>query len=177
MPERNDRLAFASLIAALGTAFGEAGMPKARAEIYYEYLKDIPVERLKCAVDAIIRSRKYSSIPTIAEIREAALGRDDEIEIAALRAWTDAKNEIAFGYRYENGNAVYGGKDAKLDEAIRIAFGGWHSFGQTDPENDVADRAHFIKVFKGLARSRRDRGELALNPSKTVRQLKEPANE
>jgi hypothetical protein len=153
MPEKNDRYAFAALIAVLGTAFGENGIPKARAEIYYENLRDLPLDSLKRAVELILKTRKYSSMPTICEIREAALGRDDEIEAGALEAWGKACYAVERGF-YSN--------DPVVTEAVRIAFGGWEKFGQTDPENGVADRAHFIRVFKGLARSRRDRGGLAL---------------
>lgn len=172
MPERNDKLAFAALMAALGTAFGDNGMPKARAAIYYEHLRDIPIDSLERAVEFIIRSRKYSSIPTIAEIREAALGRDEDIETAALEGWALAKREVAFGYRYEDGKMVYGGRDAILDEAVRVAFGGWYNFGQTNPENEIADRAHFLRVFKGLARRRRELGELALPAGPGTRRLR-----
>lgn len=153
MPEKNDAYRFATLMAVLGTAFGEGGMPKARAEIYHEHLGDIPLNDLERAVATIIKTRKYSSIPTIAEIREAALGRDDEIETGALEAWGKACYAVERGF-YSN--------DPLITEAVRVAFGGWEKFGQTDPENGVADRAHFIRVFKGLARSRRDRGGLAL---------------
>ena len=160
-----DRRAFATLIAVLGTAFGDHGMPKERAEIYYEYLRDIPLEMLKRAVESILRSRKYSSIPTIAEIREAALGRDEDIEAAALAAWGQASRAVERG--------LYLRDDATIDEAVRVAFGGWEKFGETDPDNGMADRAHFVRVFKGLARKRRDLGYAALAPARGIRKLAE----
>lgn len=165
MPERNDRLAFASLIAALGTTFGDSGMPKAKADIYYEFLKDISIDALKRAVDTIIRTRKYSSLPTIAEIREAALGRDEDIDTASLTSWGRACQAVERGcYPLPNDDAT--------NEAVRVAFGGWEKFGQTDPESAMADRAHFLKVFRGLARQKRDRGERALPPGGEIRQLR-----
>lgn len=169
MPENNDRYAFATLMAVLGTAFGENGMPKARTEIYYDQLKDIPIDVLKRAVESILRHRKYSSIPTIAEIREAALGRDEDIETAALEAWSRASRAVECSLYLCDGTL--------LDEAVRVAFGGWERFGQTDREHEMADRAHFLKVFRSLARKRRDLGRPALCPAKEIRQLEESGHE
>ena len=163
MPEIDPRHRFAIQLAILGTAFGENGMPKARAEIYYEHLKDIPIERLEWAVSNIIKKRKYSSIPTIAEIREEALGSDDNIETAALEAWGKASLAVGRGYYLRD--------DPAISEAVRVAFGGWERFGETDPENEMADRAHFLRVFKGLARKRREYGEAALPMGRITRRL------
>lgn len=156
---------FAVLLAVLGTAFGENGMPKARAEIYYENLKDIPIPQLEGAVQTILKTRKYSSIPTIAEIREAALGRDDEIETAALESWGKANYFVS--------RSNYQACDELTNEAVRVAFGGWEKFGQTDPEDDMANRAHFLRVYKALARKRRELGEPALLPAGTHKEIGE----
>jgi len=153
MGTTEEKQKFAILMAMLGTAFGEKGIASERIEMYWAHLNDIPVDTVAKAVDTIIKTRKYSSIPTIAEIRDAALGRDDEIEAAALDAWGRACRAIERSFY---------GVDPVVDESVRMAFGSWEGFGQTDPENGVADRAHFIRVFKGLAKSRRDRGEPAL---------------
>jgi hypothetical protein len=163
----NDRK-FAILIGMLGTAFGEKGINAARIEIYQEHLKDIPIDELARAVQFIIKNRKFSTIPTIAEIRETALGRDEDIEIAALEAWGRASRAV--------GRSLYLRDDPALDEAVRVAFGGWERFGETDPENVMADRAHFLRVFKGLAKARRDRGMVALPPARENKKLKEGKN-
>jgi hypothetical protein len=102
-------------------------------------------------------------VPTIAEIREAALGRDDDIEMAALEAWGRASRAVSRG--------LYLSDDPVINEAVRVAFGGWAKFGETDPDNDMADRAHFLRVFKGLARKRRELGEPALTAGREVKQL------
>ncbi|MBE3109352.1 MAG: hypothetical protein IMZ46_02390 [Acidobacteria bacterium] len=148
---------FAILMALLGTAFGGKGMSVAQIDVYRAHLHEIPIDAVAQAVNTIIKTRKFSSVPTIAEIREAALGRDDEIETGALEAWGKACYAVERGF-YSS--------DPAVTDAVRIAFGGWEKFGQTDPENGVADRAHFIRVFKGLARSRRDRGGLALETAR-----------
>ena len=157
-----DKKKFAILMAMLGTAFGEKGIMPERIDIYWAHLLDIPVDTVAQAVQTIIKTRRYSSIPTIAEIRDAALGRDEDIETTALEAWGKASQAVSRGFYLRDESAI--------DEAVRVAFGGWQKFGETDPENEMADRAHFIRVFKGLARKRRDLGELAL-PAGRVRRL------
>lgn len=154
MPTSEDKKLFAVYMALLGTAFGDKGILPARIDVYWDCLQDIPVERVGAAVKQILKTRKFSSIPTIAEIREAALGRDEDIETAALDAWGRATHAVETG--------LYLTGDFTINEAVRVAFGGWAKFGETDPENTMADRAHFLRVFKSLARSRRDRGNLAL---------------
>lgn len=160
----DDKKKFAILMAMLGTAFGEKGISPDRIEIYWAHLNDIPVDTIAVAVKRIIKTRKFSSIPTIAEIREAALGRDEDIETAALLAWGQACRAV------ERGKDVAG--DAVVDEAVRVAFGGWAAFGQTDPEQAMADRAHFLRVFKGIARRRRESGAPALEAGTERRALR-----
>lgn len=151
-----DEKKFGVLMAVLGTAFGD-GIRAERIDIYWENLRDIPVDVIGHAVKRIIKKRKYPTIPTIAEIREAALGSDDEIETAALEAWGRASWAVERGQ--------YPVMDELINEAVMTAFGGWRSFGECDPEQGMADRAHFLRVFKGLARKRRDMGRPALLPA------------
>lgn len=165
----DDQKKFAIYMAMLGTAFGEKGISPERIDIYWAHLKDVPIDMVGQAVESIIRSRKYSSIPTIAEIREAALGRDDDIEAAALESWGRASRAASRG--------LYLTDDLILTEAVRVAFGGWSSFGETDIDNEMADRAHFIRIYKHLARARRERGELALAPGREVKRLSEKSRE
>jgi len=155
MAVSDDKKKFAILMALLGTAFGEKGIAPERIDVYWEHLRDIPIDEVNRAVKTIIKTRRYSSIPTIAEIRDAALGTDDAIETAALEAWGRASRAVSRG--------LYLRDDCAINEAVRVAFGGWEKFGETDIDNEMADRAHFIRVFKGLARARRERGELALD--------------
>lgn len=163
MPATDDKKKFAILMALLGTAFGGQGMTTAQIDVYHAHLSDIDLDRLGGAVKTIIKTRKYSSVPTIAEIRDAALGRDEDIETAALEAWGRASRAV--------GRGLYLREDPAINEAVRVAFGGWERFGETDPENEMADRAHFLRVFKGLARKRREMGDAALPAGRAMRQL------
>lgn len=163
--QSDDYKKFAIFIAMLGTAFGEKGIIPAKIELYWEYLKDISIEDIQRATGLLIKTRKYSSIPTIAEIREAALGRDEDIETAAVEAWGCALYAVGRG-KFPTGNPL-------IEEAVKTAFGGWEEFGRGDTDQNMADRAHFLRVFKGLAKARRERGLPALPAVKPAEKLPE----
>jgi hypothetical protein len=154
----DDKRKFAVYMALLGTAFGEKGIGSHRIEVYWEYLKDLRIEDIGQAVDFLLKNRKYPSIPTIAEIREAVLGRDEEFEDAALNAWS------AVCVATERGQYLI--SDQVANEAVKTAFGSWEKFGAMSPETEMADRPHFIRVYKSIARSRREKGLpiLAVDP-------------
>lgn len=163
MATTDAKRAFATLMALLGTAFGGHGMTPAQIDVYWDCLRDLDVNALAVAVRRIIQTRKYSSIPTIAEIREAVLGRDEDIETAALVAWGEATRAV--------GRGTYIADGGPIDEAIRVAFGGWARFGETDMANEMADRKHFLAVYRGLAKRRRDMGDPALPAARETRRL------
>jgi hypothetical protein len=139
--EQMDMKVFMALMGTLSVAYGE-NLPAERVEIYYECLRDIPPHELKQAVYALLKTRKFPNFPTIAEIRERALGTDQDIESAALAAW-----HVALTRYHGNG-------DKLLDEAIEMAFGGWDGWDGTYIENQVSDRAHFIRCYKAVAQKR-----------------------
>lgn len=155
---RADREAFAVEMAKLGTAFS-GGVQKATIALYWEYLNDLPIEAIRSATERIIKTRKYSSMPTVAEIRDAALGIDDsELLLEAERAWNRAVSlagEMAYPYRgrVEMDNA--------LERVVKQAFGGWRGLNEsTNPE--YRDRARFIDAFKAIERESRERNLLEL---------------
>lgn len=150
---------FAMWMGILGTAFGGKGLTKSQMDIYFEFLSDLDIEVMAKAARKIIETRKYPTFPTVAEIREAALGSDAEVEDEALAAWSIATRLVSAGLRP---------KDDRLDEAIKLAFGSWDRFGQTDPAMEAADRNHFIRCFKAIDRRRRQAKELP-GPAPTKR--------
>lgn len=148
---RDDEKKFAIFMAMLGTAFERGDLSAEKISMYAEYLGDLHIDTIERAVKNVIRNRKYPSFPTIAEIREAALGSDVEAEDCALEAWATANRfcpRLSF-LKQQSGDAV-------LDEAIETAFGSWERFGALDTGNDMGDRAHFIRCYKAVVRKRRN---------------------
>jgi hypothetical protein len=132
---------FMTLLGTLSVAYGET-ISTERAEIYYECLKDIPSDLLREGAFSLLKSRKYPNFPTIAEIRERCIGSEEDIEAGALVAWQAALT------RY------HGNGDKLLNDAIVLAFGSWDGFDATYRENEVSDRAHFIRCYKSIAGKR-----------------------
>lgn len=159
--EKSDLKQFFNIMATAYKAFGEKEPDQARLAIYFDFLKDIPIRVIEDAMNKILRTRKYSSLPTIAEIRDAALGGDAEIEAAALTAWSRAVRLIS--------RSQYGDGDPELDEAIILAFGSWGRFGETDLEMEASDRKHFIACFKAVAHKRQE--QLALSGGLEAKRL------
>ena len=162
MTKQEDGKKFAVLMAMLSTAFEKGSVGQDKVKLYFDYLQDLPIELLSKAVNELIRSRKFPSFPTIAEVREAALGGDAEAEEAALSAWSEATRLISAGRR---------SKDERVNDAIVLAFGSWDRFGQTNPEMEASDRKHFIACFKSIEHRRRE--ALALNGGVEAKQLTE----
>jgi len=102
-------------------------------------------------VDAIVSTRRHTSFPTVAEIREAALGLQDErVESAALDAWNRANLALITGPSTD---------DPVVNEAVRLAFGGWRGFGQSEPNNDFVKK-RFIECYRTAASKRRETNTL-----------------
>lgn len=162
-----DEKKFATFMAMLGTAFERGDLTKEKIEMYFDFLSDLDITAIERATKEIIRTRKYPSFPTIAEIREAALGGDAEAEDAALSAWSEATRLISAGRR---------SRDERINEVIKLAFGSWDRFGETDPEMEAADRKHFIRCYRAAWQRWRD--ERALNGGMVEpKRLMEKSNE
>lgn len=136
-----DKERFARAFGYLCLAFEKGPATKERTAMYDRFLRDIPIGRIEKAVTKIIKTRKYSSIPQVAEIREVALELEaPALEARAAEAWAIAERAIA------TREAV----DGITDSAIRLAFGGWANFGQTSPGYD-GDRRRFVEAYKNIA--------------------------
>lgn len=153
---KKDEEKFAIFMAMLATAFEPNGVSKNKINLYFEYLKDIDINLIEMSVHQIIRTRKYQSYPTVAEIREKALGSDDDIETAAVIAWSEA---------VRSSGRITRTVSPETDEAVKMAFGSWSRFGETDTNNESADRAHFLRCFKSIARKKRDGFQLQAGPT------------
>jgi len=142
---------FLTLMLILQTIFDRDAVSEQKLELYYEYLSDLSLVEMKRGVDAIVSTRRYTSFPTVAEIREAALGiTDDRVESAALDAWHRANIALIAGRPVD---------DPALNEAVRLAFGGWGGFGQAEPNNEFVKK-RFVECYRTAASKRRETNTL-----------------
>jgi hypothetical protein len=156
-----DQLKFAYLMAEMATAFDLGAPSKDKVSVYYKYLKDIPLENLANGVASVIKSHKGIGMPSIAEIREASLGLDEETIVTnALVAWNLACRRLSHIDR---------SIDDDIHQAVLMAFGSWRRFGETDPANEGFDRAHFFKCYKAV--QQRNAKTLLLPEGKKPKQI------
>jgi hypothetical protein len=152
-----DRAAFAGLMNGLGEAFNEP-VSNARARIYFEALEDLPIDALRVAVLAHVRSGKF--FPRAAELRDAVLGNvEDQAEIA----WQHVLREVR--------RVGWTGVPSWPDEATKAAalglFGGrWRQLCEYLPAAGpelLGFRKQFVASYGAAARQA---AALALPPSR-----------
>lgn len=152
----------------------EAGMglklPDARQEVYFDTLGDLPLEALQLAAQRVLLEHRWSTFPTIAELREAAVqathGRVKEI--TAAEAWDMAWRAVG---------RIDPEIDGSIDRACKglppIVVEAMKGLGIVDlcygKEPVGVLRGQFLKMFEQL--SARDRS-LALLPADTRQALR-----
>lgn len=139
---------------------------KERTKIYFETLKDIPIENIELGIKELMRKKKWSIFPLPVEIREAAgFIEEDELELSALSAFREACG-LVHNFALEK---KLHPKDPYVNEAIYLCFGGWENFTRTDPKNDPFDRKHFVEVYKRLLAS--DKKDKLLSQGEILKQI------
>ena len=129
---------------------------RAMAAVYAAGLADLDVERVSAAVNRLVKTSRW--IPTIAEIREAAVDVAHGARLPGGEAWGRC---IALIRRY--GSHRWPAIDFSVDDPILLATIrslGWLDLCQSD--NPHADRARFIELYDQLAE--RARKEAAVAP-------------
>jgi len=162
MDREKDRKRFAELMAAMAIAV-DKDVSIERVEMYFRFLQNFEIDVLEGAFHQLIKTEKIPVFPTIGKIRSLIEGEDEErIDYEANAAWSEAC-KLAWDQGEPTG-------DYLLDEAVRIAFGSWKHFGDTNPQYESADRKHFINCYKGMARKAEYR---LLRPTELRKQLME----
>ena len=147
MERAKDSRRFAELMVNLAIAIGK-DVSDERVELYFNHLQEFDIKTLERAFHHLIRTEKIPAFPTIGKIRFLIEGDEDEkAEGDALLAWGKACELV-----WNHGDSGEPTGDDLLDEAVRIAFGGWKYFGDTNPQYEGADRRHFINVYKSIAK-------------------------
>ena len=140
--KENEDVEFAQIMAIMQEVFvPNKPISTEKTQLYFSYLKEYSLKDVAYACEQILRTKTISTFPLPAEIESRLkLSEEESIDFRALEAWGKACDLIVLGTRSTG--------DEILDETIRIAFGGWEKFGQTDPEQESFDRRHFIDCYK-----------------------------
>ena len=135
----------------------EAGKEDALITLWTKMLADVTYDVVEAAVEKYMSESIYP--PTIADIRARIADITIIREKTGIEAWGDVKHAIRkYGtYREADAMKYLGGVAQKVVEAI-----GFRTLCMS--ENEMADRAHFLKVYDVMAyRERQD----ALLPDST----------
>jgi len=133
------------IIIGMAAAYPNFQIRKDTITVYVEMLKDIPPEELDRAAKLVLVRSKF--FPTIAEIREAVAELRTEGQRAGILSAVDAWNSVLEQVRFVGS---YGSPKFADPITARIVAGmGWNNICMS--ENQMADRAHFLKMYNDLS--------------------------
>lgn len=157
------------LVAMLLGAYPQSRISAATPEIYERMLADLEWIAANAAVERLLATAKF--MPTIAEIREAALAVTVGEVKRGGEAWGEVQRLLA---RYGAKRYDIGWKAPIADPVAAqvVAALGW--VAMCDSENQVADRARFIDLYDQIAA--RDRRSMTADHLPSAQRLKAAAS-
>lgn len=111
--------------------------------LYYENLKDFSIEEFIKAKSKILKTRKFSNMPSIAEFIENLEGDADE---KALNAWDEVLKAMDKFGAYES----VAFKDTAITKAI-LNIGGWIELNNADDLTWL--KKDFIRAYKAYCKN------------------------
>jgi len=120
--------------------FIEAGKEELMIEVWHAMLKEYPFELVKYAVETHIKSSRFP--PTIHDIIDHIQEVENVGKLDGMTAWGEVVKTIRqYGYYRE----IEAMQALPADIAKIVGAMGWTTLCMSD--NDIADRAHFIKAY------------------------------
>lgn len=167
----NDKKRFAKLMVILAEIFTpDKTVSKEKIEVYHESLRRFTIDDIEQAAKRIINTKTFHAFPLPAEfisIIEEGLNSDSEMK--GLEAWSEiCRHASVMGYFEPTCS------DPLIQHAVDMAFGGLRKFGEHSPDQDPANRKHFLNVYKRLLTREKER---RLEEGVTPGQLAEGDNE
>ena len=148
----------------LAAAYPRQVIPKETGKVYRELLLDIDDNLLTIAAKQHAASSKW--FPSVAELRGVALemqARANGLPTAA-EAWHEVMGQVgAHGY--------YGSPQFshRLVQQAVDGLGGWKTLCASN--NQVADRAHFLRIYESLAKRDQDTAAMIPEAHEAVQRL------
>lgn len=144
--ENPDKQAFAEMMVALAENYGQT-VTKAGMALRFDALREYDITDVRRAAMSLLRSRKYTSMPTVADFLENMGGgsAEDKAEAAAGKAL----RAVAEAGRY----ASVTFDDPVLMAVIENAWGGWPEFcAACSGREDKFVRRELAKAYAAYAR-------------------------
>lgn len=160
-----DKARFAQIMAGVAESFGSP-LSEAGLLVRYAALSEYSIEQVEMAAIECIKSRRFSSMPTVAEMIDFIGGRiEDRAEIEAAKVWkavTDcgAYRDVVFD-------------DAHTQAVIEYGFGGWTKMcGELLVDQQKWFLKEFMRMYGAYSRQNVRRGGvltgLAVNKQPTL---------
>jgi transcriptional regulator of NAD metabolism len=129
-------------------------------DLWYEMLTDTDLQTAKKAIKRLIATSKFP--PVIAELREAISNERDVPLLDEGAAWEEV-NRAILSYGYMRRDEAY----ASMSELTRqtVERMGWRTLCMSQVSNEMADRAHFFKIFGVLAKRENERRLIPQSPA------------
>lgn len=154
-----DKREFSLFASALRTYYPkEQILPNAQAmELWFRELQDIPFEVAEASLRKWVTTNKWS--PSIAEIREMTANIVDGDQITWAESWRKLKKAVGkYGLSRQ--------KEAmeSFDPITRkcVEHFGYRDFCMSDESNEMADRAHYQRIFETVANREKVNRQMAL---------------
>lgn len=163
-----DKKEFGLFASALRTYYPkEQILPNAQAmELWFRELQDIPYNVAETALRKWVSTNKWS--PSIAEIREMTANVVNGDQITWAESWRKLKQAVG---KYGLGRQ----KEAmeSFDPITRLCVErfGYRDFCMSDESNEMADRAHFQRIFETIAKRDKENQQMALPLRETIGQI------
>lgn len=152
-----DRKEFSTWAMALKTFYPrDQLLPNTQAmELWYAQLRDIPNDVAELALHKWVATNKWP--PTIAEIRETAANITHGDSLTWGEAWEKLKAAVR-RYGMNRQQEAMESFDPLTRRAVECF--GYREFCLASTESEMADRAHFQRIFETLARRENTRQQL-----------------
>lgn len=142
-------------------------LPDADAiKLWFKLLQDLEYPAVQAAAQKYILTNKFP--PTVADLREMSMDVKQGDQLTWGESWKKFKNAVR----------VYGiGKEKEalesLDPLTRkvTELFGYKSFCLSDVQNEMADRAHFQRIFETVAKRESENQKLPLSLRQTIAQI------
>lgn len=134
--------------------------------LWYRELQDIPYQVAEAALRKWVATNKWS--PSIAEIREMTVNVTHGDALTWGESWEKFKKAVRrFGM--SNESAAMESFDPLTRRCAEIF--GYRQFCMSDVSDEMADRAHYQRIFESLARRQQTEQQMALPLQEAIKQI------
>jgi hypothetical protein len=166
--EKMDKQEFGLLAAAIRTYYPkEQILPNAQAmELWYRELQDIPFSIAEAALRKWVNTNKWS--PSIAEIREMTV----DVKHGEAMTWGESWEKLKLAVRKYGRDAeaeAMNSFDPLTRKCVKIF--GYRAYCNSDVSNEMADRAHYQRIFETMAQRERTNQQLALPLQEAINRI------